>query len=253
MSQDQHLDAPSRRTIMDRRVLDEFGYKAFELPFGQKAPPPTGWQKLAGRMPLPDTSNYGISTENFGVVDLDDPPLIERFERKYRGLLTTVVETPNDGRHYYFSGETRNQQHDGWDVRGKGGYVVGAGSWFAGKMYRLLTELQPVDLLKPFPDELQPRKSEQVIVPKRRAIDVTDPLERIAMARRWLAKADSAGNDSRGSSKMFFACCRMFQVFNLTMDQAVGPILEYNARFRPPFGLKDIRHKLEDAQQAAIQ
>jgi len=238
---------------MDSRVLNDFGYKAFALPFGQKAPPPSGWQKLAGRMHLPKDSNYGIATENFSVADIDEPSLIERFERKYRDLLTTIIETPSGCRHYYFSGKTKNQQHDGWDVRGVGGYVVGVGSVVAGKTYKLLTEFQPVDRLKPFPDELQPKDKQTVVIPRGPALDVQDPLVRIAMARRWLAKAEAADNGSRGDKKMFFACCRMFQMFNLTLDQAIGPILEYNARFQPAFSSKEIRHSLENAQKAAMQ
>src|SRR5688500_4862535 len=108
--------------------MNAFGYKAFALPPGEKSPPPTGWQRLAGRMAIPEGWNVGYSTENFAVADIDWKPLIARFEKKFRELITTVVATPRGGRHYYFSGETRNQQNDGWDVRGVGGYIVAPGS-----------------------------------------------------------------------------------------------------------------------------
>lgn len=50
-----------------------------------------------------------------------------------------------------------------------------------------------------------------------------------------------------GSGKMFFCCCRMFQMFQLSIDQVLPLILEYNARCQPPFSEKEILHKLEDA------
>lgn len=238
---------------MDSRVLGEYGYRGFRL--SQKAPPPTGWQRLAGTQEFNDVP-YGIDTSNFAVVDLDGTDeipvsdLIRRFERKFGNVISTVVETPSGGRHYYFKGKTRNQQREGWDVRGAGGYVVGAQTRFRAGMYKLLSELLPIDKLAPFPEELQPQKR-KIEIPNR-PMEERDSWERIASARRWLAKGEPIIG-SRGHDKMFHACCAMFQIFKLTMDQAIGPILEYNARFDPPFDDRQIRHKLEDAQQAAMQ
>ena len=155
----------------------QLGYLTFPLPPGEKAPPPLSWRKKAGKVAILPDDNFGVSTENFSVVDIDDPPLIERFVGKFRHLLTTLVRTPRGGVHAYFSGTTANSQRKGYDIRGQGGYVLGAGSRNReGKVYDLVSPLVRISELKPFPDELRIRPEVQ-----RQSIQEIDAFRRITL------------------------------------------------------------------------
>ncbi|MGC3971644.1 MAG: bifunctional DNA primase/polymerase [Pirellulales bacterium] len=227
-----------------------FGYITFELPPMVKTPPPEGFVTFTHPQPVRNGFNVGVLTNNFCVVDIDHHELIVRFESKFRECITTIIATPRGGRHYYGTNIVRNEQNKGWDVRGWHGYVVGVGSRTTDGSYLALTEVVPITELKNFPDELFQRKKHAAHTST--AFREADPLRLVDRARRWLAKHRPAVTGQRGSDVMFYACCRMFQL-GLTMDQAIGPILEYNAKCVPPFSEKEIRHKLEDAQQAEIK
>lgn len=143
-------------------IYRNLGYEIFELPPGAKAPPPTGWQRLASvTRTIPSGWNHGVSTEKFGVLDFDDINLAREFYRTRRDIITTLVKTPK-GLHAYFSGQLHNAQKGTFDVRGIGGYVVGAGSVVEGKKYEFVEghDLVPIDQLKPFPMNFIPERKE---------------------------------------------------------------------------------------------
>ncbi len=140
-------------------------------------------------------ANIGVATGGgLLVVDADS----ESAEEAVRGLgvtNTTTVKTAR-GRHFYLRGPSRNRHGvlPGVDVRGDGGYVVGAGSLHpSGFEYRWETppwELRPADA----PPELL-----ALLTPKKQAsreLDMTGPigegrrnqtLHRIASTLRGLA------------------------------------------------------------------
>jgi hypothetical protein len=176
--------------------------------------------------------------------------LAREFYRTRRDIITTLVKTPK-GLHAYFSGQLHNAQKGTFDVRGVGGYVVGAGSVVDGKRYAFVPghELVSIDQLKPFPEDFIPERKED----DRRPVEADDDLARIFRARAWLKKRDPAISGQRGHLQMIKTCRAMFAMFGLTEDQAFPLILEYNDRCVPPFSDKELRHKLADAAKKGVQ
>jgi hypothetical protein len=232
-------------------IVADFGHAVFAVVSGGKRPLRKGWQAEATTDParirqlLSDrTLNYGIRTELVAVLDFDRRRLAEEFYQKYRSSVTTIVATPRGGIHFWFANDgIRNSQNDGWDVRGKGGFVVGIGSAVGGVEYRLVTPVVAIVELKPFPDEFRPNRKTQSMS----RINEDDVFRRIASARAWLAAVPPAVSGQRGHDRMFYACCAMFGKFGLSMDQAIPLVLEFNEGCQPPFRHRDIQHKLQDA------
>jgi hypothetical protein len=105
-------------------------------------------------MEMPQPYNIGISTTKFGskyslvAVDVDNKgnkkgdEEIMRLEREGKDFPETYLqETPTGGRHFLYLTEFPVSQGvnvlgKGLDIRGRGGYVVGAGSMIDGKPYK---------------------------------------------------------------------------------------------------------------------
>jgi putative DNA primase/helicase len=95
-------------------------------------------------------ANIGVATGNgLSVLDVDGEvgqKNLKVLEAKYRPLPVTVTVETGKGRHYYFKcdvdvhiGNSVGRLGDGIDVRGDGGYVVGAGSRHnSGHIYRFV-------------------------------------------------------------------------------------------------------------------
>lgn len=226
--------------------------------------PAVPWKEFQNRIASVDEIHTWFATQVYGlaiitgiiskmvVMDMDSRPKAEAFYRRYRDKIKTIVQSPREdgGFHFYFGHpgvEVRNTQGTKEDFRGDGGIIVAPPTMRDGRFYRCVEgfPIVPPSELHPLPEELIPKKNEEIC----KCIEEDDTLRRIASARAWLRKAEPAVQGQQGSKKFFFACCRMFQMFNLTMDQAIGPILEYNEKCLPPFSVKEVRHKLEDASK----
>jgi hypothetical protein len=237
----------------------ELGYHDFPLPAGKKAPPPVGWQRLAGKCEVPLGQN-GVATDNYCVVDVDRKHIAREIYTTFKEHLTTVVETKN-GAHFYFAGNipcTKNNLGQHIDTRGPGGYVVGILSEVQGWIYKCVKghPLVHVEELKPIPKLLTPKKVE---IPSFHQINEPDPIRRIRRARAWLQRREPAVSSSDDRSMMgwhdqfFKVTCGLFQGFGLSMQEALPLIVEYNARCVPPFDDQAVMHKLTDAFKASQQ
>lgn len=203
------------------------GYKDFNLT--AKSPPPKGWQQLAGNVELVDGWR-GRSTENFVVVDLDNPDLIPRYEKKFRDRITTIVETPSGGRHYWHSGQLRNQQNREWDVRGEGGYVCVPPS----PGYRFVTPELPIEYLRPFPPEIIKAECSQ----KCTTI--------VLNARRYI-RGIFANSGQRGHNATFKVACKLRDE-GLSEVEALAEMIEWNrTNASPPWDTKSLLHKVRSA------
>jgi hypothetical protein len=222
------------------------GYKDFELPPGQKAPPPKGWQQLAGNMEIRPGFNIGRSTENFTVVDCDTKELGDRYWAKYPDRVTTVVETPR-GFHFYHSGTTNGQQRNGWDVRGIGNYVVGPDSVVNDIRYRLVTVLLPIEYLRPFPPELL-RKTE---TPER--LPELESFRRINRAKAYASTVLCI--KGRQAHNTFFRLVCFMRDIGLSPAETYAIILDWNFKncFHEdgttpyPWSTREVEHKIADA------
>jgi hypothetical protein len=207
------------------------GYKDFNL--SSKSPPPKGWQQLAGNVELVDGWR-GRSTENFVVVDLDNLELIERYEKKFRERITTIVETPSGGRHYYHSGNLRNQQNNGWDVRGEGGYVCVPPS----PGYRFITPELPIEYLRPYPPE--------IIKPVSRECTTI-----VREARRYILGIFAKAGQ-RGHNATFKAVCKLRKE-GLSEVEALAEMVSWNeTNSDPKWTVKELLHKVRDVYSKEV-
>lgn len=221
------------------------GYKDFNLD-GAKNRPGKNWQQRAGNEILLDGWR-GRSTENFVVVDLDNLELIDRYERKFKERITTIVETPSGGRHYYHSGKLRNQQNNGWDVRGEGGYVCVPPS----PGYRYVTPLVPIEYLREFPPEIL-RKTE---TPER--LPELESFRRINRAKAY-ASTVLCINRKQAHNTFFRLVCFMRDI-GLSPAEAYAVVLDWNMKncFHEdgttpyPWSTREIEHKIADAYAKA--
>lgn len=140
------------------------GFVIFPCEPGGKRPVPAHWlteAKPVARGWAPDW-NIGIACGPSGlvVVDLDIKSVdgIQAF-REFAGEWpdTYETETPSGGRHLYFDdpgnqfGNGTGTLPPGIDVRGRGGYVLAAGSIIRGKRYRIVNDAD----IAPVPGYLQ--------------------------------------------------------------------------------------------------
>ena len=133
------------------------GWHVFPCEPNDKTPDtPHGWKDAQPTVSRwPKSCNVGIACGPSGllVVDLDvkhDLDGVTAFE-EWAGEWpdTYEVETPSGGIHLYFSdldnefGNGTGRLPEGIDIRGRGGYVLGAGSVIDGRRYRVVN-IQPM-------------------------------------------------------------------------------------------------------------
>lgn len=124
------------------------GFRVFPLTANKKTPAVKGWQdwattdeaKIGEHWADHPDHNYGVSTANLIVVDVDRKngkdggQMIIKLELEGFELPDTFeVDTPSGGQHSYFNVEQPVKQGTnvlgkGVDIRSRGGYVVGPGS-----------------------------------------------------------------------------------------------------------------------------
>lgn len=66
-------------------------------------------------------------------------------------------------------------------------------------------------------------------------------------ARRYLATIPPAVAGEHGHDQTFHAACRIVQGFDLSVDDALPLLAEWNACCQPPWNEQELRHKVEDA------
>jgi hypothetical protein len=144
------------------------GWPVFPLRPRDKRPAVRQWEhkatvdvdRLSAYWETHPSANVGIACGPAGllVVDLDtkvgDVDGIAKFAELIptsEPIATYTVETPSGGRHVYFTADadadyrnTAGKLGPGIDTRGRGGYVVAAGSTTDIGTYRLVVDLEPV-------------------------------------------------------------------------------------------------------------
>ena len=133
--------------------LAERGFRVFRLRPGAKEPAFKGWQAEATSDPETIRRLWGERDYNIGVacgqglvvldVDVKNGKTgLESLAALGLDLETYTVETPSGGLHVYYEGpgvpNSAGRLGEGLDVRSTGGYVVGVGSVYQDRHYRLL-------------------------------------------------------------------------------------------------------------------
>ena len=86
----------------------------------------------------------------------------------------------------------------------------------------------------------------RVATTTRRSVTASGPVER---ARAFLQHVDPAVSGRCGDLLTFRVCCRIVRGFDLSDDEAVCVLSEWNARCEPPWPERELRQKITNARR----
>ena len=138
------------------------------------------------------------------------------------------------------------------DIRGDGGYVVAPGSQHrTGTMYEWIDGPPPAACELPLFDptwigSASPRDagSPADLI----ATDLTADA-RMWQAREWLRRQPPAVEGSGGDQHTFIVCCGVLRDHDLTPEQALDVLRDWNAKCEPPWSERELKAKLQNAEQ----
>lgn len=209
-------------------------------------------------------ANVAIATGSvFVVVDIDGAEGEKRLAELLSGRealpLSPVAHTGGGGRHVLFAspeGSLKNSNSKiarKIDVRGDGGYIVAPPSLHAsGQRYRWAEGAGPDVALPSMPAWLLERARgglRAVAPPPIPAAPPSTDITRRASA--YLAKMDPAISGQGGHGAAFEAACALVKGFALSPAEALSMFArEYNPRCEPPWGQREMEHKIASAEKA---
>lgn len=199
--------------------------------------------------------NPAVFTRGLVVIDVDayKPGVtLETFTSLGSVPKTYTVRTARGGYHIYFKTEeafsnSRGSLPPGIDVRGHGGYVLGAGAVFDGCRYEAINDVDPA----PLPEWLA--RMLRTVTKAPNAADAmlgdVDTPEAIERAKAYVANAAPAIQGAGGDTQTFKVCARLRRDFNLSIETALDVLKPWNARCLPPWDEDQLTTKLENAGQ----
>jgi hypothetical protein len=206
---------------------------------------------------LKERKDMGLMmTENKRVVlDFDGPghkggkELAREFFKKYRELLSVIVETPSGGIHFHFSGETQTRKildaegREIGDVKGSG-YVKWIGT-VRGKAYRVL-QYGP---LQAFPEHLFPAKpASGPAVPGKTSMQSG----KINNIRAYISKIPSISGQ-HGHDAAFRVACVLRDAGFSEVD-ALAEMTDWNVTCaQPPWSVRELAKKVKDAFRVVLK
>jgi len=233
----------------------KIGYSVNELRENSKKPvgewmPYTG-QKLDPELVQGWEGNVGVIcgmvSGGLFAVDTDSQEKSAEFHNRFRHVLETITVTRR-GLHFWFrwggDGPPPNVKGEGIDYKGENSYVVAPPSIVDGFQYEFLQGhgLVPPGQLPVFkPEWLQKQRKEVPAVED----EITN---RIVRAREYLSKVEGAVSGQHGHNKTMYVAGKLIQFFRLSIDQALPLILEWNDKCDPPWRIRELVRKLEQAQ-----
>lgn len=181
------------------------------------------------------------------VLDVDDRDSLTDLEIQNEALPRTLtVETPSQGRHYWFEGECRNSASriaKGLDVRGRGGYVLLPGSEIQGRTYTLVRDEVPARA----PEWLAGLAAPQMQTEPKAAVTDTEDLDiNVARAEEFLARAKVAVEGDGGDALTYETAC---WVRDMGISEAkCAELMEaWNDRCEPPWEPGELARKIHNA------
>lgn len=238
------------------------GLPVFPVKPNLKTPAHKGWQKQATTNP--DTIrgwfdaaefNIGIYTENLLVVDVDNKGDKdgdgELFKLEIAGFdfpATLECKTPTGGRHLFFGvsepvRQGANTLAPGIDTRGRGGFVMAAGSTVDSGTY----SCDFAHPIAPAPDWLVERCGR---APDRTRSDSQNGVvaaSGVDRARHYLLnEAPIAQVGNGGDETTFKVACRV-KDFGVSEADALGLMDDWNLRCHPPWDAADLSLKVKNA------
>jgi hypothetical protein len=153
--------------------------------------------------------NYGVSTLGLCVLDVDvrnGKPGVAELDALGPLPVTLKVQTPSGGTHLYYACNDVGQRklRSSIDIRARGGYVVGPGSKFEEKAYRIFADQPIAQLPQRLRDEIgrtpeRDRKASKAVVP----LDTDGAVE---AATAFLVNEPSTAVGERNMTAFRIAC-----------------------------------------------
>ena len=219
-------------------------------------------QKWGGRRHA--DCNVGIACRDLMVIDVDDAQGQGFADlAKLRAIgdfddeKTNVVITRSGGRHYYFKRPTGeefvgrkkfklNGEQTKLDCQLGNQYVLAPPSVVEGSAYRCDKDFLPLAELPECPRkwlDVLPKKDDE----RRAAAESTAPRvvpnvstsDKLWACMKYVEKIDPAVIRHGGRDALWSACIKIFQGFDLTLEEGMAPLLRYNERCLPPWDLSD--------------
>ncbi len=227
------------------------------------------WRDLAYGDPVErpvEGAGFGLKTgavpkgSGVFVVDIDNEKALQAFAELNGGALpVTLVVATGQGWQFYFQHPgfpVRNSQSalcKGVDIRGDGGFVVGVGSPHRnGKTYAVLRDEPPraaPDWLLEWDGLERAEDDTPIPVPTPVAPGSPEEAERMKLAIGELLNAPAAVAGQRGHHRLWVVSQILVRTLELPLQTAYALLVEhYNPRCDPPWGAREIWHKLEEAR-----
>jgi len=256
--------------ILDKALeLSKKGFYIFPLRVGSKLPATQGFAEIAtrdenklrewwGNNP---NFNIGLYTGKFNgdgetlvAIDVDakDGKLgFESLEKlKEDGVIlpdTFYQTTPTGGKHLIYKSTIDfangvNKLGPGLDIRGKGGYLVGAGSIIDGKEYYCF-DFEVADATEQLVARLNRAKERK---PQENIKLEINADRAISRAQRYLETAPIARQGEGGTTTTYMVACSV-KDFGLTANETMNVMWDWNKRCEPPWGADELRNQIDSA------
>lgn len=253
------MSVPTPRSALDA-ALDAHakGYGCIPIHPLSKVPA-VSWKRFQHQPPTVDQlrqlfadarRNVAIVTTGIVIFDCDDPAMADRVIAEC-GDTPYRVRTPRGGAHLGYRARRGVPLGNRVDVKGlkidirtTGGLALIPPSRTERGEYTWLGDGLPARA------ELPVARIGWTRERKRHAVAtllVTDPTDAVFRARAYLEKIEPAVSGQRGHDRAFRAACVLVRKFGLSYEQAWPLYVEWNANNVPPFGERDLDHKLRDA------
>ena len=199
---------------------------------------------------LQDPTGWGVVCGKFSgvvVIDIDGDYVPE----EVTATPTYAVATPSGGWHFYYSADTTIPNSAGKlgpkvDVRGDGGYVVGAGSFRPdGGRYEAVG-----GDVAPCPPEIVRKACEKPAASPGSLTLLQRPIGDLNLrekAQRYAEKCRPAISGAGGHNQALLVARAMVQGFGLGEDDALQAMWGWNQGCHPPWTEKELRHKILSA------
>lgn len=249
-----HRGASSHGFLDHALALAKKGFLVFPAYPGAKNPAGgKNWQERATSDPLalcelwaanPDC-NPAIFTRGHVVIDADlykEGVRLEDFTSMGPLPDTFTVRTASGGTHFYFKADedftnSAGGLPRGFDVRGRGGLVLGPGAIFEGNEYKIIKDVPPA----PLPEwlALTLRRAAARVVDAGTTIGELDTPETLDRCRAWIQVAPEVFEGSRDDTAIKVAY--KFYDYGVSLSTCLDLLHEWNdEKVRPPLDAEDL-------------
>jgi hypothetical protein len=173
---------------------------------------------------------------------------------------TPMVVQSAKGRHYYFrhpGGRVPNSvrvvEEPPIDLRGDGGLIIGPGSLHASGVHYQMAEgfdLAAISALPVFKRDWFSMEHAKVQEFHRPTVLFTGPAQKdvFEQAKRYLRNVPGAIGGSGGDQATYIQACRLVRGFNLSDEEALSILFDWNSTCLPPWDEADLRAKVRHAR-----